>query len=179
MANARMNNVAQSLRPEEWTQRVVPNTNLPAFTLWHCARATDGTINFLLRGVPEVAERDPWRSDRVISHRGAGTGFTLAEADDLAGRVSVERVLTYAADVRADAAAWLKTVDDEYLDTIPDYIARRDASPVYGTPAYVESMRDLDGQPVWRHLITTCYSHVWSHLEEVVLLVGAQRRPPL
>lgn len=177
MTNARMGIVAGKVGADEWTRRVVPQTNLPAFTFWHCARVTDGILNFYVRGVPEIAERPPWNQDPVIgfSEVGAGVGLTLEDADAIARRVSIPRVLEYAAAIRAEASAWLKTVDDDFLDTVPDFASRRDASPVYGKPAAVASSRDLDGHPVWRVLMISCFGHVWSHLDEILLLVETQR----
>ena len=175
MVNYRLGTVASSVQPDEWTRRAVPGTNLPAFTFWHSARGIDSVINFQIRGVPEVSERDPWRADPVMGLPGLGVGYTLAEADALAHRISIERVLAYASDVRADVSRWLKTIGDDFLLSVPNTMERRAASPAYGDPANVAASRPLDGQPVWTIILGSCFGHVWAHLEEIQLLVGVLR----
>src|SRR5690348_2544499 len=79
--------VADDLSNEEWTTRILPDTNLPGFDLWHVARTQDWALHTLILGVPEVISDPQWTSKGALSSPGIGVGMTRQEADRLAYEV--------------------------------------------------------------------------------------------
>ncbi len=172
--NHEMHTVATWMRPEEWLKRNLRGTNLPAFTFWHIARVIDSTVHMGVRGVPELISSEPWVS-KAWARPEAGVGYSVEQADELAARVVPAEVLEYADAVRSAVSQWLRSINDEELQAPALLRDHAVAQPAYNTPAVLEAVAPLDGQPAWLILTITCFAHCWAHLEEMRLLAGAGR----
>lgn len=168
--NLILHGLADDLTPDELGTRVLPNTNLLAFDLWHVARAQDWAFQTLARGVPEVVDDPQWQGKgRLVTH-GLGVGLTEAEADALGLTLALADVLAYADAVHQTAMNWLATLPDEALDGQPDVPAHLTRYPVYLESAMREEVPWMFQQPpVWRCL-APAIGHARDHLAEMDLL---------
>jgi hypothetical protein len=163
--------LVDDLTDEEMHMRVLPQTNLIAFDLWHVARSQDWAVQTLARGVPEVVHEQRWRDKGTLATRGIGVGLTHEQADALAHGLKRDDIIAYADAVHAEVLAWLSSIDDDALDSHPDVLAHYAAFPEYQTP----EMRDATPwafaePPLWRCLIGPPLAHVRDHLAEIELL---------
>jgi DinB superfamily len=172
--NFRLHEVAGSMEPDDWLRRAVPGTNLPAFTFWHVVRVIDSTVHMGIRGVSELIESQPWAS-KPWARPDVGTGYSAAEADELAAQAVPSEVLGYADAVRSTVSQWLRAVTDEELEAPNAMTDRLAEHSAYKRPAARQAIEPLIGQPVWLLLSITCYAHSWAHIEEIKLLTAAGR----
>jgi hypothetical protein len=167
--NAILHDVATDLTSDELTTRVLPNTNLLAFDLWHVARAQDWAAQTLVRGVAEIIDEPRWQGHGALATHGIGVGFTEAQADELAHAVTLPDILAYADAVHQSLMRWLDTLSDESLDDRPDVPAHLARYPVYLESAMREEVPWMFEQPpVWRCL-APANAHVRDHLAEMDL----------
>jgi hypothetical protein len=172
--NFLLHDVAARLEPDDWLRRAAPTTNLPAFTLWHVARALDSTVQMGIRGEPELIESEPWAS-KAWARQSVGVGYSLEQADELAGLVVPEEVVDYADASRSSTNQWLKTIADEVLEAESKMIEHSNNHASYSYPAALEAIAWTGGRPVWAVLSIACVAHTWAHLEEMALLAVAGR----
>jgi hypothetical protein len=118
--NAYLHQIADDLSDDEWTRRVLPETNILGFDIWHVARTQDWAVQTLARGVPEVITAASWQAHGALAGPGIGVGMTRAEADAQARAVQKPFVLAYADAVHQAILAWLAQTDDATLDTKPN-----------------------------------------------------------
>lgn len=168
--NTIFHTVADDLSHEEWTTRILPETNLLGFDLWHVARTQDWALHTLIRGVPEVISDPQWVGKEALTTPGIGVGMTRQEADQLAQAVTKTDVITYADAVHTTLINWLASMNDLTLDETPDIQAHYQAHPEYLTPAMQAEVPWVSEHPsVWRCLMPGL-GHVRDHLAEMSLL---------
>ena len=171
--NQILHDVASDLTPDELTTRILPNTNLLAFDLWHVARTQDWAVQTLARGVPEVIEQPRWQDcGQLASYaaHGIGVGLTQAQADELARALALADVLAYADAVHQEILAWLRTLPDDALDSQPDVPEHLARHPVYlGAAMRHEVPWMFELPPLWRCL-NPAIGHDRDHLAEMDLL---------
>jgi hypothetical protein len=169
--NTRFHAIIDDLTDEEWTTRVLPETNLMAFDLWHVARAHDTTVQLFVRGVPEVIKQARWADCGALTTPGFGLNLGREAADAVARGITRADLAAYADAVHAEISAWLETLDDGDLDAVPDYAAHLADEAVYQQdPALLkEVLEDTEGTPVWGDLVGYCIGHCRGHLAEVAL----------
>jgi hypothetical protein len=163
--------LADDLTADELVTRVLPNTNLLAFDLWHVARTQDWALQTLVRGVPELIDEARWQGRGTLATHGIGVGMTEAQADTLAQQLRLADLLAYADATHAAIVSWLgeQTVDD-VLEQQPDIPAHLARYPVYLEPAMREEVPWMFEQaPVWRCL-APANGHVRDHLAAMDLL---------
>jgi len=174
--NAILHDIGDDISDEEWTRRILPETNLIAFDLWHVARTQDWAVQTLARGAPEVIGEPRWAGRGALATRGIGVGRTFEQADELAHNVRRSDVLAYADAVHAVVMEWLATLTDTDLESHPDIPAHYAAFPEYQTPAMrAETPWAFEQPPMWRCLIGPAIGHVRDHLAEVDLLKRQMR----
>lgn len=100
-----------------------------AWHIWHMTRIEDVVANILLRGEPEILDRDGWLGRLGVETRLVGTGATDEEVRDFAERVDVAALLAYRDAVGRATRAWVRTLDVASLDAVPDLTARLAAAP--------------------------------------------------
>ena len=168
--NQILHDVADDLTPAELTTRILPDTNLLAFDLWHVARTQDWAAQTLARGVPEIVDEPRWQDCGRVATHGIGVGMTREEADNLSHAVAKADILAYADAVHATILAWLRTLPDDALDAQPDVPAHLARYPVYLEPAMRAEVPWMFQQPpVWRCL-APAIGHDRDHLAEIDLL---------
>ena len=168
--NQILHDVADDLTPRELTTRVLPDTNLLAFDLWHVARAQDWAAQTLARGVPEIVDEPRWQGRGRLATHGIGVGLSREEADALARELALADILAYADAVHAAILEWLRELPDEALDAQPDVPAHLARYPVYLEPAMrAEVPWMFQRPPVWRCL-APAIGHDRDHLAEIDLL---------
>lgn len=174
--NTIFHDVADDLSPDEWTTRMLPDTNLPGFDLWHVARTQDWALHTLVRGVEEIIRDARWAGNGALTTSGIGVGMTREEADSLAHEVTKEAVIAYADAVHAALVDWLASIDESVLDDQPDIPGHYRAHPEYLTPAMQAEVPWAAQQPaVWRCL-APALGHVRDHLSEMDLMKRCWRR---
>lgn len=185
-ANLRLHHSARDLTPRELVARPLPGVNPIGFILWHVARGQDWAIQTAVRGIPEVVRRPEWSSGS-IAIPGIGTGFDLDEAVRVAEAVHLPTLLAYADAVHAEVLDWVRSLDESYLDQVPDAAAHDAPHPEYqtagfraemdGGPEHDDAVGRKGGLPVWVFLTSVAVTHVHRHLGEVDLVKDLMRRP--
>lgn len=101
--------------------------------IWHMTRIEDAVVNVLLRGAPEVLDRetdgDGWLARLGVDVRLVGTGDTDEEVRDFSERVDISALLAYRDAVGRGTRAWVQTADFDALEAVPDLEARLAAAP--------------------------------------------------
>jgi hypothetical protein len=169
--NSILHTLADDLTSDELVTRVLPQTNLLAFDLWHVARAQDWALQTLVRGVPELIDETRWQGRGTLATHGLGVGLTEEQADTLANQLKLADILAYADATHAAILAWLgEQTGDEALEQQPDVPAHLARYPVYLEPAMrAEVPWMFQRPPVWRCL-APANGHVRDHLAEMDLL---------
>jgi hypothetical protein len=174
--NGILHDLAADLTPDELTTRIVPNTNLLAFDLWHVARTQDLALHTLVRGVPELIDEPRWQGRGRLATHGIGVGLSESEADDLARSLALADVLEYADAVHLAIVEWPREAADDALDQQPDVPAHLARYPVYLEGAMRDEAPWMFEQPrVWRCL-GPANGHVRDHLAEMDLLKRQLRK---
>lgn len=168
--NQILHDVAGDLTLAEQTTRILPDTNLLAYDLWHVARTQDWAVQTLARGVPEIIDEPRWQGRGGLATHGIGVGLSRDKADDLARAVALADILAYADATHTTILTWLRTLPDDVLDAQPDVPAHLARYPVYLEPAMREEVPWMFQQPpVWRCL-APAIGHDRDHLAEMDLL---------
>ncbi len=180
--NLRFHHVARDVAPELMTASATPLSNPVGFLMWHMARSQDWAVHTAIRGVPEVAWTAPWSGMAGVSTPGMGTGFSPAEARELASKLELSGLMAYADAVNAATVAWVRGLSEADLDEIPDVAGHDRAIPAYQTagflaemdsgPEHDEAVGDVGGQPVWLFLTSVSVTHLHRHLGELDLTLG-------
>ena len=172
---AGVTDLAAKVEGIEIVEPVLPGTSPIGLTLWHIPRAQDWCVNTCLRGVGEVADRfgdglpDPERF-------GFGTGLTPEEAREAAAAVRLPRLVEYATAVRAEIDAWLATLTEADLDSIPPFAARQSTRAAYVKPAALADVDGLDGLTTGVLFLRPALTHVLRHLGEAETLAALAPR---
>jgi DinB superfamily len=174
--NGILHDLSDDLTSDELTSRILPNTNLLAFDLWHVARTQDWAFQTLVRGVPELIDEPRWQGRGRLATRGIGVGLSESDADELARSLALSDVLEYADAVHEANMGWLRGQPDEALDQQPDMPAHLARYPIYLEAAMRDEVPWMFEQPrVWRCL-APANGHVRDHLAEMDLLKRQLRK---
>lgn len=173
--NTILHDLAGDLTPDELLTRVLPDTNLLAFDLWHVARTQDWALQTLVRGVPELIDEAHWQGRGALATHGIGVGLTETQADELAHHLALADILAYADATHAAIIGWLGEQTDDALEQQPDVPTHLARYPVYLEPAMREEVPWMfQRPPVWRCL-APANGHVRDHLAEMDLLKRRSR----
>jgi hypothetical protein len=121
--------VTRDLTDEQLRTRPGPGLNSIAWIFWHLSRLEDVVVNTILRGEPEVLDREGWLDRLGVSTRHVGTSSQDEEVDDFGRLVDVAALRAYRAAVGRETRAWLERVDLAELERVPDLEARLAAAP--------------------------------------------------
>lgn len=167
--NTALHGLVRDLRPGEWTFRVAPGQNLLGFTLWHIPACQDWTVQTWVRNVPEVRDRDAWRSRLGLDRLGMAFGVSLDEADAAARAVTADDVLAYADGVLTENLDWLRSVTESDLGRVPDNRAHLAGHPTYRTTQYQAEVRSMWSQTLGE-VVALDAGHGRAHLGEAMLV---------
>ncbi|HEU5441339.1 MAG TPA: DinB family protein [Ktedonobacterales bacterium] len=168
--NAILHDLAGDLTSEELTTRVLPNTNLLGFDLWHVARTQDWAAQTLVRGAPEVIDEPRWQGrGRLVTH-GIGVGLSENQADEMARSLALSDILEYADAVHQTIITWLSEQPDGVLDAQPDVPTHLARYPVYLEQAMRDEVPWMFQQPTVFRCLSPAIGHNRDHLAEMDLL---------
>jgi DinB family protein len=168
--NAILHDLAGDLTSEELITRVLPNTNLLGFDLWHVARSQDWAAQTLVRGAPEVIGEPRWQGrGRLVTH-GIGVGLSEDQADEMARSLALSDILEYADAVHQTIITWLSEQPDGALDAQPDVPAHLARYPVYLEQAMRDEVPWMFQQPTVFRCLSPAIGHNRDHLAEMDLL---------
>lgn len=94
--------------------------NSIAWVMWHMARTEDVIVNAIIRGQPQLADRDAWAAKIGFEDQRIGTGFGDVEVEDFGKSVDVAALDLYWQAVAESTTAWLKSIDPAKLEEVPD-----------------------------------------------------------
>jgi DinB superfamily len=168
-----LDSLVDEISDTEWTLKVNHRANMIGFTVWHCVRTIDWTINRVAARRNELVVRAEWRDVRPD---GAffGAGATMESADRVARAVNRDRTRDYLSALRTETLAWLRETSDEDLDRLVDLNAD-DRDTDHLQPAVWAEVKDLDRIPVWQLLARPAISHIRLHCGEVEAQLQAMR----
>jgi hypothetical protein len=167
--NTLFHDIVQDITGEEWLSRAAPGQNRLGFIIWHIPRTQDNVVHLWMRGGHEVFHRPEWLHWQSTRPYGIGTGITLAQADEVATKVSLTDTLLYADVVHNEILAWLRQHFDEALDVVPTVATHLALYPEYQTKGYHIEMSGLYNQPTWNLFMRPCIGHIHRHLGELQL----------
>jgi hypothetical protein len=162
--------IADDLTPEELVTRILPQTNLIAFDLWHITRLQDWVVQTLAQGKAELLEAPPWRHWRRLPTRSFGPGVSQEQADALARSLRLTDLLSYADATHQACLAFLETLSDEALDGAPDVLTHLAREPLYLSDSMRREMPWVfEHPPLWR-CFNPIVPHGGEHLAQIELL---------
>ena len=165
-----LHDIADDLTAEELVTRVLPQTNLIAFDLWHITRLQDWVVQALAQGKPELLDAPPWRHWRSLPTRSFGPGVSQEQADALARSLQLSDLLSYADASHQACLEFLETLSDEALDSAPDVLTHLAREPFYLSDTMRREMPWVFEQPpLWR-CFNPIVPHGGEHLAQMELL---------
>lgn len=140
--------------------------NSIVWLLWHMTRFEDVVVNTVIRGVPEVLDRDGWLVRLGLDSRLIGTGAGDDEVADFSARADPALVRAYRSAVGRETHAWAETADFAALDTVPDVAARLAQAPASVTEraAWVQAL--WTGRTAHGLLLLPVLGHSHIHIGE-------------
>jgi hypothetical protein len=173
-----LHEIADDLTAEELVTRVLPQTNLIAFDLWHITRLQDWVVQILAQGKPELLDTPPWRHWRSLPTRSFGPGVSQEQADALARSLRLSDLLSYADATHHACLAFLETLSDEALDDAPDVLTHLAREPFYLSDTLRREVPWVFEQPpLWR-CFNPIVPHGGEHLAQIELLKDQLRLRP-
>jgi hypothetical protein len=167
--HALFHDIAGDLTEQEWGSRLAPDQNKVAYIVWHIPRTQDNFVHLWMRGIPEVFHSPRWAHWQALQPLGIGIGITLPQSDEIAATVNLSDTLAYEEAVYQEILTWLRQLNNDDLDQVPDVNVHLAAYPEYQTKGFREETDNLRGQPVWNHFMRPCIGHVHRHLGELEL----------
>jgi len=156
----------------------LPGHNSIAWILWHLARVEDVYVNCLIRGVPEVLDRDAWLRRLNVDVRDIGTGASDEDVADLSARIDLLALRAYRDAVGRETRSWLEEANLDQLDAVVDVPGRMaSARPFLGERAdWVRSSLGSSGSgaSLWHWPII---GHGFAHLGEASHVVRSLGLP--
>ena len=115
-------------------RQCIEGHNSLAWIFWHMARVEDVYVNRLIRGVPELLDREDWLKRLGVDTREIGTGDTETAVEALSQRIDLMALKEYRDAVGRETRSWLANMDIEQLDDLIDMDERLAETPRYFDP---------------------------------------------
>jgi hypothetical protein len=152
-----MRSCVSNLALEEWHYTIGGTSNNIAFIVWHCVRTEDNIVRFILQGRPPIWNEGNWHERLGLPPRVQGTGMSTEEAQAL-------HINDPALFMQYAEQVWREF--EEYLAGITDGGAELSQRVV--------TVKPLGQMPAIRVIGQVCLTHLFSHLGEIAVLLGAQ-----
>lgn len=149
----------KDLTLDEWHYMIPGTGNHIAFNLLHCVRTEDNILRYILQGRPPLWNEGNWHERLDLPPRVQGTGMATGDARSL--HIS-------------DPALFMQYVEEvwrefeQYLAGVKDGGAELSERMV--------TVRPLGDMPAIIAIGQVCISHLFTHLGEITLLLGAQQK---
>lgn len=163
------------VRDGEWDARALAGTSKLGFSLWHCARILDWTINCAIRGAPELADSPRWAGPLAVEDGLYGSGISDEVADSIPGRVGPGIVREYLEELSPPALSWLDSLTDDELSAVPSFRSNQQLKPRYLSPSTWSQVEGLEGLPVWQLIVRPAVLHIRVHMGEIDTLLIVMR----
>ena len=152
------------LTEPEMIWRPNQESNSVSFIFWHVTRVEDRWTNTFARGEPEAWVRDRWSDRFGLADGDIGVGYSV---DQLAAFPDLpkEQLQGYFESVRGDTLAFLRSLGEGDLDSVPD------RSPFPESPGAVSRFRGFSLARMYRQLI----GEADQHLGQISYVRGLQR----
>ena len=155
--HAALRDSVKDLSLDEWHYTIAGTGNHIAFNLLHCVRTEDNILRYILQGRSPIWNEGNWHERLHLPPRVQGTGMTTTEAQAL--HINDPALfMEYVEQVWQEFEAYLVAVNDGGAE-----LSER-----------IVMVRPLGNMPAIRAIGQVCISHLFTHLGEIVLLVGAQ-----
>jgi hypothetical protein len=146
-----------NLTPDEWHYTLAGRGNHIAFLMWHSVRTEDNVLRYILQGRPPIWNEGNWHERLGLPPRVQGTGMATDDAQALHINDPL-LFMQYAEQVWQEFEAYLASVNDG-----GDELSER-----------IVMVRPLGNMPALRTIGQVCISHLFMHVGEISLLLGAQ-----
>lgn len=152
----------------------LPGHNSLAWLLWHIARSEDASVNRLVRGTPEVLDRDGWLQRLEVDVRYPGTGMSEEDVADLSRRINIKALHAYRDAVGRETRSWIESSELRGLDHIVEDASERVAASGNYPPAVAEAMTRaglFEGRTAASYLVRGPLLHSALHLGECIHVI--------
>ncbi|MBO0778550.1 MAG: DinB family protein [Ktedonobacteraceae bacterium] len=146
-----------NLNAEEWHYTLPGIGNHIAFLMLHCVRTEDNLLRYILQGRQPIWNEELWHERLNLPPRIQGTGVPNEEARAL-HIADTTLFMQYAGRVWSEYEAYLATIEDGGVEL----------------SARIVKVKPLGEMPAIHAIGQVCISHLFTHLGEISLLLGAQ-----
>ena len=153
-------------------RRPHPRVNSIAWILWHMARVEDSGINRFITDRPQVLDEGNWMERMNVPYRHHGGEMTLAEVDELTGRINLDGLYDYYRAVQARTRETVGALKMSDLDPVMDEPHLRqilvDEGLAHANPqGYIQNYLGWNkGKVLFNFAIT----HPYQHFGEITTL---------
>ena len=97
-------------------QRPHPRVNSIAWNMWHLTRAEDAGLNRFVVDLPQVLDEGDWMQKMNLPWRHHGGEMSLAEVDELDGRIDLQALRLYSQTVQTRTYEIIARIDQVDLE---------------------------------------------------------------
>lgn len=150
----------QDLTPDEWHYTIGGSGNHIAFLMLHIARTEDNVLRYILQNKrTPIWNEDNWHERLELPPRVQGTGMPTHEAQSLHIN-NPALFMQYAEQVWQEYEAYLAAITDGGAEL----------------SAHIVKVPPLGDMPALNAIGRVCIAHPLTHLGEIMLLRGAQKK---
>ena len=166
-------NIYSALTADQMRERPDGIGNSVGWLMWHMARTEDVIVNSVIREQDQVLMGDGWMNKLGVDSTLIGTGLDDEEVVDISSRIDIEAANEYWKTIADQTSEWLKTIDAEALERIPDMQGRIEAiPPVFASIENTVAASFWGGRSIGYLFGGTVISHGYIHVGEMQSIVG-------
>lgn len=165
------NNIHSALSADQMRERPDGVGNSVVWLMWHMARTEDAIVNAVICERDQILLTDGWTERLGVESTLIGTGLGEEEVEDISKRIDVDSVNEYWKTVADESSEWLKTMDEETLERIPEW-RLEEAPPIIAGVENAAAASFWSGRTVGFLFGGTVISHGYIHIGEMQSIVG-------
>ncbi len=165
------NNIYSALTTDQMRERPNGVGNSVVWLMWHMARTEDAIVNAVIRERDQILLTHGWTEKLKVESTLIGTGLGEEEVEEISKRIDVESVNEYWKTVSDQTSEWLKTMDAETLERIPEWKIEA-APPIIAGVENAAAASYWSGRTVGFLFGGTVISHGYIHVGEMQSIVG-------